>query len=76
MQKSYHVSLLSEDSIVETLWSHPLQWQLCFGVISQSEVALGIDTLREAEISNFYNKVAINPIELYTIIMTKVEYII
>ena len=47
---TYHITFLSEDSIVETLRSHPFHRELDGGVLVLPEVVLGIDVFRESKV--------------------------
>ena len=58
----YHVSLLSENAIIQTLRSHPLHRQLYASLTGTlSEVVFHIHILRETKVGNFDDKMNINP---------------
>ena len=61
--RSYHISFLREDSIIQTLQSHPLNWQLhwSLSILFLSAVVLGIDILSETKIRHFYHIIYTNP---------------
>ena len=57
-----HISLVRENSILQTLWSHPLDRELCRGPLSLPEVVPGIHILRETKVCYLDHKVVINPV--------------
>ena len=56
-----HISLVRENSILQTLWSHPLDREFYRGPLSLPEVVPGIHILRETEVCYLDYKVGINP---------------
>ena len=64
--RTYHISLLCEDAIMETLYCHPPHWELhrSISLLSQGtlpEVVPGIDVLRQAKVCYLQHKLFINP---------------
>jgi len=58
----YYISFLSENTIIQTLWTHPLHWQFhCTTLLSLSEVVFGIDILSQTEVRDLYHMVKVNP---------------
>ena len=43
---AYHISLFSENTIIQTLWTHPLHWQFHHSILpSLAVIVPGIDVL-------------------------------
>ena len=64
--RSYHISFLREDSIIQTLQSHPFHWQLhrrlsILLLCCLSEIVPGIGILCQTKVSNLYHIVQVNP---------------
>ena len=58
----YHISLLSENTIIQTLQTHPLYWQFHNSILlGLSVVVPGIEILSQAKIWDLYHIVKINP---------------
>ena len=58
---TYHISFLGKKAISHTFRAHPLQWKPYSGVLFLSEVSTSIHTFRKSKVSNFYDKVNVNP---------------
>ena len=57
--RTYHISLLIVDMVVETFWCHPLDWQA--SIMSQPIVVRGIDIFRKSKVSYTNTQLFINP---------------
>ena len=70
----YHIRFLREDSITDALRSHPLDGQFDSSLLVLSEVILSyINTLRQSKVSNFDDKVNINPAYIKLIVRVEIS---
>ena len=60
--ESYHIRFLGKDTIFHAFWCQPLQRQFDARVFILTKVFLSSNTLRESKISNFDDKININPV--------------
>ena len=59
---SYHIWFLGENTILQTLWSQPPDWKLDICKLILTKVLLCPSAFRKAKVSNFNDKIHINPI--------------
>ena len=65
----YHISLFSENTIIQTLWTHPLHRQFHHSILpSLAVIVSGIDVLSQAKVRDLYHIMKVNPAQRQYII--------